>query len=122
MAKAKNTSPRAKARKAEGKAAKAGKNASATFHPDPNVRLKRVGDKIHDLSKYVKSVTAGGNTSLNCGDAVAKKLDGKDLDAVYKLAAKTLDIPEKQLRDRYAKLNTGMQRMNLGNRMRAQAA
>lgn len=115
MAKAKNTSPRAKARKAAGKKGK----ARGTFHPDPNVRLKRVGDKTHDLSAYVKATTASGNTSLNCGDDLAKKLAGKDLDAVYKLAAKTLDVPEKDLRSRYAKLNVGMQRMNLGNRMRA---
>lgn len=112
MAKAKNTSPRKAARKAKSK-------AQGTFSPDPNVRIKRVGDKTHDLSKYVKATTASGNTSLNCGDELAKKLEGKDLDAVYKLASKTLEIPEKDLRSRYKKLNVGMQRMNLGNRMRA---
>jgi hypothetical protein len=113
MAKAKNTSPRKAARKA-----KSGK-ARGTFHADPNVRLKRVGDKTHDLSKYVKATTKAGNTSLHCGDELAAKLEGKDLDTVYKIAAKTLDIPEKDLRSRYKHLNVGMQRMNLGNRMRA---
>lgn len=109
MARAKNTR----------KGAKTKGRARGTFHPDPNVRIKRVGDKNHDLSKYVKATTASGNTSLHCGDDLAKRLEGKDLDAVYKLAAKTLDVPERELRSRYAKLNVGMQRMNLGNRMRA---
>jgi hypothetical protein len=112
MAKAKSKSPRAKGKKAAGKSA-------ATFHADPNVRLKRVGDKVFDLSDYVKVKTASGNTSLSCGDDLAKKLQGKELDDVYKMAAKVLDVPVSQLKQRYGKLNVGMQRMNLGNRMRA---
>lgn len=115
MAKAKNTR---KGATAKGKRAK-GKGGASTFSADPNVRLKRVGDKVHDLSKYVKATTASGNTSLNCGDDLAKKLEGKDLDDVYKLASKLLEVPVSQLKARYGKLNVGMQRMNLGNRMRA---
>lgn len=111
MARAKNTRKGTKGRK--------GAKASGTFSADPNVRLKRVGDKVHDLSKYVKATTAAGNTSLNCGDDLAKKLEGKELDDVYKAASKALDVPIKDLKARYGKLNVGMQRMNLGNRMRA---
>lgn len=88
-----------------------------TFSAD--ARLKRVGGKVYDLSDYVPAKTAEGNTSLNCGDATAKSLAGKTLDDVYKLAAKATGIAEKALRSKYAKLNPGMQRMNLGNRMRA---
>lgn len=88
-----------------------------TFSPD--ARLKRVGGKVYDLSDYVPSKTAEGNTSLHCGDSVAKQLAGKELDDVYKLAAKATGIAEKALRAKYAHLNVGMQRMNLGNRMRA---
>ena len=46
---------------------------------------------------------------------------GFTLDEVYKLAAKELKESEKDLRARYRHLNPGMQRMNLGNRMRAAA-
>jgi hypothetical protein len=65
--------------------------------------------------------TAGGNVSVNNGDAIAASLIGKDLDAVYAAAAKTLKEDEKDLRAKYKHLNPGMQRMNLGNRMRASA-
>ena len=46
-------------------------------------------------------------------------LRGKSLDAVYKLAAKKLGEDEKKLHGRYQHLNLGIQRMNLGNRIRA---
>ena len=53
------------------------------------------------------------------GDEVAVLLRGcKDLDAVYKVAAKYLGVPEQDLRDKYAHLNPGQQRMNCGNKMR----
>lgn len=83
-------------------------------------RLKRIGDnKEVDLSKYATVKSAGGNTSLDCGDTVAKKLRGKELDDVYKEAARVLgrDMAD-ALRKRYADLNPGMQRMNLGNKIR----
>lgn len=70
---------------------------------------------------YVKDrehKTESGNASVHCGDDVAKKLLGKSLDDIYKLTAKTCDIPESELRKKYSKLNLGMQRMNLGNRLR----
>lgn len=106
---------RAKSKRSRKSAAK----ASGTFHPDPNVRLKRVGDKTFDLSNYVKVKTAAGNTSLSNGDELAKKLQGKDIEDVYRMAAKALDLTVKDLKSRYSHLNVGMQRMNLGNRMRA---
>lgn len=100
--------------------AKTSRKSKKTISPDPNVRIKRIGDNAEvDLSNYVKAKTAAGNTSLHNGDDLAKKLEGKDLDTVYKLAAKALEVPESTLRSRYKKLNPGMQRMNLGNRMRA---
>lgn len=65
--------------------------------------------------------TAGGHVSVNNGDEIAQKLIGKDLDAVYAMAAKALKEDEKDLRAKYAHLNPGMARMCLGNRMRAAA-
>lgn len=66
--------------------------------------------------------TAGGHVSVNNGDETATKLIGKDLDSVYAAAAKALKEDEADLRAKYSHLNAGMQRMNLGNRMRAAAA
>lgn len=82
-------------------------------------RIKRIGDQKHDLTRYETVIAASGNTSLDCGDPLAAALRGKSLDDVYKAAAKELREPEADLRKRYAHLNPGMQRMNLGNRMRA---
>jgi hypothetical protein len=65
--------------------------------------------------------TAGGHVSVNNGDEIAMKLIGKDLDSVYTMAAKALKEDEADLRKKYEHLNPGMQRMNLGNRMRAAA-
>ena len=49
------------------------------------------------------------------GGTVARK----SVEEVYKLAAKKLGEDEHGLRERYKNLNLGMQRMNLGNRIRA---
>lgn len=79
-------------------------------------------DALKEAAKrYVRDTehkTAGGNPSVNNGDEVATKLIGKDLDQVYAMAAKTLKVDESELRGQYQHLNVGMQRMNLGNRMR----
>jgi hypothetical protein len=118
MSKAKNTSSKAsKARRARPTDKQA--TAARLKAIAEGARLKRVGDKEFDLSDYVAVKSAGGNSSLDCGDDLAEKLRGMELDEVYALASKKLEMPEKVLRQRYAKLNVGMQRMNLGNRMRA---
>jgi hypothetical protein len=90
-------------------------------------KAKPVGDRLvpADLSTYVVSKdvkTAGGNPSIDSGDEVAEKLRGRTLDEVYKIASKALKVDEKELRARYKGLNLGMQRMNLGNRIRGALA
>lgn len=80
------------------------------------LRLK-APEYVHDKEHK----TAGGHVSVHNGDAIAVKLLGKDLDTVYAAAAKALKEDEADLRAKYAHLNPGMQRMNLGNRMRAAA-
>lgn len=84
------------------------------------IGLKRVGDKDHkvDLSHYARVKAASGNASLDNGDAVAKSLRECTLDDVYAKASKVLNESAKALRERYKHLNPGMQRMNLGNRIR----
>lgn len=82
------------------------------------LRIKRVGDQKHDLTDYSVVKSAEGNSSLDCGDELATKLRGSELDEVYGKAAKVLGESERSLRAKYKHLNPGMQRMNLGNRMR----
>jgi hypothetical protein len=86
----------------------------------PTPTLKRVGDRDHkvDLSHYAKVKSASGNASLDNGDEIAKRLRGAELDDVYKTASRVLREPVAALKTRYKHLNPGMQRMNLGNRMR----
>lgn len=116
MSKAKNRTPaKTAARRASTPAAKARLEALAN-----GARLKKVGGTEFDLSDYVAVKSANGNSSLDSGDSVAKKLRGMDLEAVYKEYARVVGKDEAAaMRKRYANLNVGMQRMNLGNRMRA---
>lgn len=60
----------------------------------------------------------GKTRSSDCADDVALKLRAMDLEGVYKVAAKVENIKVKELTDAYEHLNPGMQRMNLGNRIR----
>ena len=53
------------------------------------------------------------------GDDLAAVLAGHGLDAIYSAAAVVLSTDESELRQRYARLNPGQQRMNLGNRIRS---
>lgn len=128
MAKAKNTTPKAtRARRAAQGTTKGGSRAARLQALANGALLKRVGDKEFDLSSYQAVKSAGGNSSLDNGDKLAKELRGLDLDGVYKKAAQVLGKDEAEaLFKRYNKrpdgkkpLNPGMQRMNLGNRMRA---
>jgi hypothetical protein len=87
----------------------AAKTAGAVVEPDM------------DNYKIGLAKTASGRATIDIGDETAAALRGKPLDEVYKLAAKVLGESEKDLHARYDHLNPGMQRMNLGNRMRAAA-
>lgn len=71
-----------------------------------------------NYTKDSEHKTASGNVSVHCGDAVAKKFLGKTLDEIYPIVAKAAEENEKDLRKKYAHLNVGMQRMNLGNKLR----
>lgn len=73
-----------------------------------------------DLSKYVKGAakTASGNKTHDSNDDIAQRLRGMAIDSVYREAASVLKVPEGELREKYGHLNVGMQRMNLGNRIR----
>jgi hypothetical protein len=73
-----------------------------------------------DLSKYVlhETKTASGRRHIDVDDDTAAKLRELALPAIYKYAAKVLDESVASLTEKYQHLNPGMQRMNLGNRVR----
>jgi colicin import membrane protein len=69
-----------------------------------------------DQDKYVSTKSASGKKSQRRDDAVAEALDGLTVNGVYKVADTIL---EEDFREKYSHLNVGMQRMNVGNRLRA---
>lgn len=74
-----------------------------------------------DLNHYVVSQdirTASGRRAVDSDDAVARELRGMELADVYERAAQELDVSVASLHKLYDHLNAGMQRMNLGNRIR----
>ena len=87
---------------------------------------KEAGSTFHNLSArradYQKTVTGKGKNairSIDCGDDLAEGLRTLPLDKVYSKASKALGVTAKSLKEKYGHLNNGMQRMNLGNRLRA---
>lgn len=92
-------------------------------------KLRTFGGTTADISDYRKATTAAGNSSLDSGDAVAVALRGATLDQVFKLTARAMHKSgraeggvrniERELRAKYGKLNPGLARMSLGNRLRA---
>lgn len=83
-------------------------------------KVARVKDTTFDLSRYFVSdiKTVGGRRTLDCADEIAARLRGKSIEEVYAWAAEVLECSEDALRKQYGHLNLGMQRMNLGNRIR----
>lgn len=83
---------------------------------------KKAGTVLETLkakrAEYEVNKGDDGRRLIDNGDDVAVQLRGMDLDDVYSTVAKALGCTEKELRERYQHLNPGMQRMNLGNRLR----
>lgn len=65
------------------------------------------------LEEYVTGVSGAGKRTKNNGDPVATALNGMTLDEVEQLAQRM-----KVEHNDYTHLNVGMQRMNIGNRIR----
>jgi hypothetical protein len=99
--------------------AKAKKKSAA---PKKEAGARTIGGKVVKLDGYQKAKSASGATSLHNGDEVATKLVGKDLGDVYELASKATGESVNALKTKYGKLNAGMQRMSLGNRIRGAAS
>lgn len=79
---------------------------------------RKIVDRRVDLSHYER-VKVEGRRVLDCADDVARHLRSMELDDVYDYAAEVLAVNVDELRQKYSHLNKGMQRMNLGNRIRS---
>lgn len=76
--------------------------------------------KRSDRDKYVITKKKGTKyRSLDKGDETAKALRPMTLDEVYDLTAKLCRLKTKDLKSRYSDLPIGIQRMTLGNMIRA---
>lgn len=105
-------------------AASAPKRARETAPRAPRARKplsERKNGKVDALylQFYKQYRRQDGVLSVDNGDDVAAKLRGMDLVRVYAYAAGVLNESVEGLKARYEHLNPGMQRMNLGNRVRA---
>lgn len=106
--------------KADGKKAKMPK----TSKKPGKAKVKAItGNRLvpADLTKYhvdKEKKTANGNPSVDSNDKVAVMLRGKDLESVYQVVAKQTEETVPALKAKYKHLNVGMQRMNLGNKLR----
>src|SRR5262245_34581350 len=110
---------KAKAKKvAPAKKASKGKSKDATGRTGLVSKVQRPG-YVKKYHKDSKNRTSGGHISVDNGDKLASALRGLELKEVYERAAKLLGESVQSLKSKYGKLNPGMQRMNLGNRMRA---
>lgn len=92
--------------------------AQADQSDEVDVGVKRPLARIRKY-RYEVCLSASGKKSKDNADEVAIMLRGKTLDEVYEIAESRLIISAEELKARYAHLNAGQQRMNVGNRLRA---
>lgn len=89
----------------------------------PNKPAK-IKDTHFDLSRYFVSDvrTPAGRRTLDCADDISVELRGLSITEVYAKASEVLGLSVEDLTSQYEHLNIGMQRMNLGNRIRGAIA
>lgn len=99
-----------------------GHTLSFCVHPD-TLSLAPVTRNAYGVQPTLAGVARAERAKAgikDVGDDVAVMLrEAKTLDGVYQVGAEYLGVPEQELRAKYAHLNPGQQRMNIGNRMRA---
>ena len=95
------------------------------IEPPREARVKgdgkpRICGNEFNFDKYVihEAKTASGRPYVDINDEVANLLRGKTLDEIYTMTAEKLKVSKESLAAKYKHLNVGMQRMNLGNRLR----
>lgn len=113
----------------ETKTPKAAKPPKAPKEPTEKA-VRKCGDAIFArFAQYVGTKTAKGTRTFDCNDTVATRLRGLELEQVYEAVAEemvnagetdsTVAAAAAALQAKYGHLNLGMQRMNLGNKLRA---
>lgn len=95
------------------------KTAKRAAKKDAEGRLIKANIENYNVDKKTK--TPSGRPAVDSNDKVAKALRGGSLEDAYREASKATGIAMTQLKEKYGKLNPGMQRMNLGNRIRGAA-
>lgn len=85
----------------------------------PGEKRAKIGNIEFDMSGYyISDRKANGRRSVDCNDGVAEMLRNASIEEIYEIASRETGISVEELQSKYAKLNTGMQRMNLGNVIR----
>lgn len=120
---------RAGSKKTKSKAKKTKSKKAKAPAPGGETTGRRIASApVNRFESYELVKREGGTRSYDSGDKIAKALRGMDLEEVYHETARALKHSgtvegtiaeiEDELIARYSHLNTGMQRMNLGNRLR----
>lgn len=94
--------------------------------PAPGLLQKLLNPDLEHYVKHPKVKTPCGRISMDINDEAAEILRGEDIADCYFIVAKHMaaadgghaDTIELELLEKYKHLNVGMQRMNLGNRLR----
>ena len=86
---------------------------------DPPTYERPVSRETVAVSVPRETAPKPAKSPVATGDDLAVVLAGHGLDVIYSAAAVVLSTDESELRQRYAHLNPGQQRMNLGNRIRS---
>ena len=86
---------------------------------DPPTYERPVSRETVAVSVPRETAPKPAKSPVATGDDLAMVLAGHGLDVIYSAAAVVLSTDESELRQRYAHLNPGQQRMNLGNRIRS---
>lgn len=81
--------------------------------------LRTCGNTQYDPNRYVKTKSLNGNYTLNNGDLIAREWAALTLEEIYDVSSIALGENVEVLKAKYNHLNVGMQRMCLGNRVRA---
>lgn len=82
-------------------------------------KIRKCCNTTYNPDHYVKAKSKNGHATLHNGDYVATQLAEMTLAEVYSHVSLMLGVRVDDLQAKYGHLNVGMQRMNLGNRLRA---
>jgi hypothetical protein len=82
-------------------------------------KIRKCVNTTYNPDHYIKAKSINGHATLHNGDAIAQQLAAMTLDEIYIHVGQMMDHDKDGLINKYGHLNSGMQRMNLGNLLRA---